>query len=66
MEMEPMNLTNKDLITALTRIVECIQFTERISKQPCCNSCTQLKECEYKPDWGQPTRINCPFWKGKE
>ena len=51
------------LIKALCYIADCIQFYERVSKQPCCNSCREKKTCNYRPDWGEPTRINCPLWQ---
>jgi len=30
-----------------------------------CNDCTK-KDCEFKPDWGDDVRINCPLWEGEE
>ncbi len=28
----------------------------------CCNTCGKIKDCEYRPEWGDLTRINCPLW----
>lgn len=28
-----------------------------------CNDCKVYKECQYRPDYGQLVRYNCPFYK---
>ena len=50
------------LAKALFYLGDCVRFTESVRKQPCCNSCGKIKTCEYRPEWGEPTRINCPLW----
>lgn len=30
-----------------------------------CNECRK-KDCEYRPQWGEITRFNCPLWVAKE
>ena len=53
----------EELSETLHYLAECAMLAERISKQPCCNTCGKLKTCEYRPEWGEPTRINCPLWE---
>ena len=47
---------------ALHYVGDCVALAERIKSQNCCNTCGKIKTCEYRPDWGEPTRINCPLW----
>lgn len=58
-------MKNADLARILDRIADALMFVEKISEQPCCNTCWK-SSCEYRPDWGEPTRINCPLWKGED
>lgn len=57
-----MRIPSDDLAKILRYLAECVEFTERIKVQNCCNSCGKFKTCEYLPRWGEPTRINCPLW----
>lgn len=50
------------LAKTLFYLADCVRFTESIMSKPCCNSCGKLEYCEYRPEWGAPTRINCPLW----
>lgn len=50
------------LARALYRLGDCIRFYERVSNLPDCNTCGKSKNCGYRPDWGETTRINCPLW----
>ena len=34
-----------------------------ILKQHDCNDCAGASLCKYIPKWGEPVRINCPFWR---
>ena len=38
-------------------------FLEKITAKSC-NNCT--KECTCMPEWGEPVRYNCPYFKLKE
>lgn len=52
-----------ELRKTLAYLVDCVGFFERVSEQPCCNTCGKMRTCEYRPGWGKPTRINCPLWE---
>lgn len=56
----------EELAKTLIYLADCVRLAESISTQPCCNSCGSLKECEYRPDWGDNTRINCPLWRAEQ
>lgn len=56
-------MTNYELAQTLHKIADCILLADRISKQHSCNDCGIQKVCEVRPDWGEPTRINCPLWQ---
>lgn len=60
------DISAEALAKALFYLGDCVRLMERISKQPCCNSCGKLKSCEYRPEWGNATRINCPLWKAED
>ena len=53
----------EELAKALFYLGDCVRFTELMKTQNCCNSCGKIKTCEYCPDCGKPTRINCPLWE---
>lgn len=36
---------------------------KRITSLPDCNTCEKKHDCEYCPELGEPTRLNCPLWK---
>lgn len=51
-----------ELADTLWYLSQCVRLAESIKTQPCCGSCGKSKTCEYRPDWGEHTRINCPLW----
>lgn len=51
-------------ISIVGYILDCLKCYKNIVESGCCNSCEKLKECEYRPEWGQLSRFNCPFYKG--
>ena len=58
--------TNEDsrkFTDLLLYAADCIRFYERVSVQPCCNTCGLIKGCSYRPEWGDATRINCPLYE---
>ena len=59
------DISAEALAKALHYLGDCVRFTEMMSKQHCCNSCGKMKTCKYRPEWGKPTRINCPLWEGE-
>lgn len=34
---------------------------KRLRDMKSCNDC-RAEECDYRPDWGDLVRYNCPFW----
>ena len=43
---------------------QAIRYYQRVSSYNDCYTCAGGKDrsCPYLPDWGEPTRINCPLW----
>ena len=55
-----------DAIEELSAKVESLQFfADNISKLPDCNTCLKKNMCEFMPNYGEYTRINCPAWLGE-
>ena len=50
---------------ALFRLIDAIDFLERIKNLHDCNDCGAKNKCEYMPRYGDYTRINCPLWEEK-
>lgn len=57
------DISSETLARTLIYLGDCVRLAESIRTQPCCNSCGKLKTCEYRPEWGESTRINCPLWE---
>ena len=55
----------KDCARMLRYAADCIDYYLRVKSYPDCNTCGIRKECQYCPDLGEQTRINCPLYKGK-
>ena len=58
------SISPEAIVKALYYLIDCVKFVDRVSKLPCCNTCGKLKDCEYRPEWGDSVRWNCPLWKG--
>ena len=56
-------MDKEELARTLNYLADCVRAMERISRLPDCNNCGKQKTCEYLPDWGGNTRINCPLWE---
>lgn len=58
-----------DVAALLYKAADAIRLSERLMALHDCNDCGR-PGCQYIPDPGQPTRMNCPLWKemrdGKE
>lgn len=39
-----------------------IYYKDLINK-PDCNDC-KAEDCQYRPQWGEVVRVNCPLWRG--
>lgn len=40
-------------------------YYDRMAELPDCNDCAKKRDCEYLPEWGATTRVNCPLWVGE-
>lgn len=59
--------TNLDeAIGKLSYILDCLRVYKQISESGNCNDCGKIKTCEYKPQWGEMVRYNCPHHERKE
>lgn len=47
----------------LYKLIDAINYMERISSLHDCNDCGRKMKCEYLPAYGDHTRINCPLWQ---
>lgn len=57
----------KDLAETLYYIATSLRELDAIFALPQCADCAKYGACEYQPEWGRPTRYNCPlFEKDKE
>ena len=54
-----------DIAGLLYQIADRIRYYERVCALPDCNTCGKKQICEYCPDWGGQTRINCPLYEGE-
>lgn len=55
----------EDVIELQNRADALADHLAAILKLPDCGDCGR-KDCEYMPQWGKPTRINCPLHIPKE
>jgi hypothetical protein len=60
---EARKLDPKEISRILRYVAGCVDYTERITKLPDCNTCGDKKNCPYVPACGDNARINCPFWE---
>lgn len=51
-----------DVIDEVAYIQNTLMAYKRIIQHGNCNSCRN-KECQWKPEWGEGVRYNCPFYK---
>lgn len=58
-------MDNKDLIAGVARILDILQWYERVTQLPDCNDCERIA-CHFKPRCGEQVRINCPLHSSAE
>jgi len=56
-------LTRLDLAQMFYEVSQCLRYTDQMIKLPDCNTCKK-GNCEYRPGWGEPVRVNCFMWEG--
>ena len=44
-------------------VSQCLRYTDQMIGLPDCNTCKK-GNCEYRPGWGEPVRVNCFMWEG--
>lgn len=52
-----------DAISEIAYVLEALEAYRQIERTGNCNSCSESKNCKYRPKWGELTRYNCPFYK---
>lgn len=51
-------------IEQVENVLGCLKALRRIYEVGRdCNGC-KVKDCKYRPDWGDLIRFNCPFYRG--
>lgn len=55
----------EDLIRLIYSILDYARFGYSTSTYNSCNNCKR-EDCEYKPDWGEHVRWNCPLWEDED
>ena len=53
-----------DRCKAFHLAIDCMQLVVRYAEYGDCNTCTISRECQYRPQFGDPVRINCPLYQG--
>ena len=53
-------LTAEDIAGILYHAADIIKSWNEIQALPNCNNCYR-KDCQFRPDWGQIVRFNCPL-----
>lgn len=51
-----------EIIRAVARILDALQFTARMEETDNCNTCGKKYTCEYAPEPGGRVTWNCPLW----
>lgn len=55
-----------EIIRAVARILDALQFTARMEETDNCNTCGKKYTCEYAPEPGDRVTWNCPLWTDQE
>lgn len=55
----------REITETLFSIASMLANYDSIISLPDCNDCAN-KNCEYRPAWGEPVRINCPLHEKEE
>lgn len=53
----------EDLISDISYALDTLRAYRDIAETGCCNDCRK-KDCEYRPQWGDMVRYNCPHYEG--
>ena len=53
------------ILDGIIHILSEMEHTTKIIGHNTCNDCMTTKMCLLKPKWGEPVRINCPFYVGE-
>lgn len=52
-----------DTAETMYYVATCLRHLDAIMALPQCCDCKKYRECEYRPEWGKPTRYNCPLFE---
>ena len=58
------NVSYSDIKIILQKLINAIDYIERINAQNDCNTCVARKNCTQAPKLGEMVRINCFAWEG--
>lgn len=56
-------LSDQAIKEVLYRIIDCIDYYNRMIIQHDCNNCGLKNTCKYVPRVGETLRVNCPLWE---
>ena len=56
----------QDLAATMYYVADSLRELDKILSLPRCEDCAKYGGCEYLPEWGRPTRYNCPLWEKNE
>lgn len=59
-------MTKQELKAACYRIIDLVDYVERIEKLGDCNTCICKRNCPHAPKPGQMVRINCFSYVGED
>ena len=67
MNEERVDVSTTKLKAELYKIIDIIDYFERMTSLPDCNNCQAKDKCSFIPEPGQYVRVNCPLWgKGSQ
>ena len=57
------DMKREEIICYIISICDLARLGAKVIKHNNCNNCKK-KDCEYRPEWGDSVRWNCPLWEG--
>ena len=57
------DMKREEIICYIISICDLARLGAKVIKHNNSNNCKK-KDCEYRPEWGDSVRWNCPLWEG--